>query len=285
MNRRIVPLVCIALGVVVALAACVTPTPQVVAQADRVATRVAEELAVAATLTALVPTAPPSATLTRPPVDATKSPTPTRLIVTVLPVIRTPIPTPTRLPETATPPRPPAPASPSPTATRLRITVLPAPTPPRATPTPLQVAVLPVDGSDGNRALHNGLTVMEGRNVLLPGFSQSAVKTPMVFKDSVVFQVEVFDETVGKRDGDGIASVTFSISDESGKVVHTRAETTAPYCVFSGEPGCAVWQFSKQGYRWPSGAAFRYGGHNVQITIQPKQGAAMKWFWSFKVEK
>ncbi len=126
---------------------------------------------------------------------------------------------------------------------------------------------------------------MEGRNVLLPGFSQSAVKTPMVFKDSVVFQVEVFDETVGKRDGDGIASVTFSISDESGKVVYTRAETTAPYCVFSGEPGCAVWQFSRQGYRWPSGAALRYGGHNVQITIQPKQGAAMKWFWSFRIEK
>jgi hypothetical protein len=280
MNRRIVPLVCIALGVVVALAACVTPTSPVVAQADRVATRVAEELAVAATLTALAPTAPSSATATRPPQTVAASRTPTRLQVTVAPA-RTATPSPTRLQVTVAP----APTA-SRTPTRLAVTVLPAPSPPvRPTPTPLQVAVLPVDGSDGNRVLHNSRNVMEGRNVLLPGFSQSAVKTPMVFKDSVVFQVEVFDETVGKRDGDGIASVTFGISDESGKVVYTRAETTAPYCVFSGEPGCAVWQFSKQGYRWPSGAALRYGVHDVQITIQPKKGAAMKWFWSFKVEK
>jgi hypothetical protein len=272
MNRRIVPLVCIALGAVIALAACGTPTPQVIAQADRVATRVAEELAVAGTLTALVPAAPLSATATRPPVTVAPSPTPTRLQVTVAPAF-----TPTRLPVTVIP---------TPTATRLRVTVIPIPSPPvRPTPTPLQVAVLPVDGSDGNRSLHNGRGVKEGRNVLLPGFSQSAVKTPMVFKDSVVFQVEVFDETVGKRDGDGIASVTFSISDESGKVVHTRTETAAPYCVFSGEASCTVWQFYKQGNRWPGGAALRYGGHDVQIMIKPKKGAAVNWFWSFKIEK
>jgi hypothetical protein len=290
MNRRIVPLVCIALGAVIALAACVTPTPQIIAQADRVATRVAEELAVAGTLTALAPTAPPSATATRPPQTAAASPTPTRLTVTVVSA-RTATPSPTRLQITVAAPTPTrlqvtAPAHPAPTVTRLLLTVAPAPSPPvRPTPTPLQVAVLPVDGSDGNRALHNARNVMEGRNVLLPGFSQSAVKNPMIFKDRLVFQVEVFDETVGKRDGDGIASVTFTISDESGKVVYTRTETTAPYCVFSGEQGCAVWQFSKQGNRWPGGATLRYGGHDVQITIQPKQGAAVNWFWGFRIEK
>jgi hypothetical protein len=275
MKHRIIPLICVALLALATLAACVTPTPAVIAQVDRVATRVAEELAVAATLTARVPTAPPSATPTRLPVTVAASATPTRLQVTVAPVF-----SPTFIP-TRTPTRPPAPASPSPTATRLRVTVPPAPT-----PTALQVAVLPVDGSDGNRALHNGRNVMDGRNVLLPGFSQSAVKDPMIFKDSVVFQVEVFDETVGKRDGDGIASVTFSISDESGKVVHSRTENTAGYCVFGGgEPDCTVWQFYKQGNRWPGGAALRYGTHDVRITIKPKKGASVTWFWSFRIEK
>lgn len=262
MNRSKYLLACAALIGVATLAACGTPTPQVIAQADRVATRVAEDLAVAATLTALAPAAP-TATLTRPPVTVAASPTPTRLQVTVAPA-----PTASRTP------------------TRLAVTVIPIPTPPvRAAPTALQVAVLPVDGSDGNRALHNSRSVMDGRNVLLPGFSQSAVKTPMIFKDSLVFQVEIFDETVGKRDGDGIASVTFSISDESGKVVHTRTETTAPFCVFSGEQGCAVWQFYKQSNRWPGGATLRYGVHDVQITIKPKKGAAVNWFWSFRIEK
>ena len=163
---------------------------------------------------------------------------------------------------------------PLPTATRLQVTVVPLPTQPvQAAPTALKVVVLPVDGGgDDNPALHNGRSVKAGRNVLLPGFSQSAVKNPMIFGDSLVFQVEVFDETVGKRDGDGIASVTFSISDESGKVVHQRTETTSRYCVFGGgEPDCAVWQFSKQGDHWPGGAALHYGEHDVQITIKPKK--------------
>lgn len=259
MKNRTFPLACMALIALATLTACGTPTPQVIAQVDRVATRVAEDLAVAATLTALAPAAP-SATATRPPLTVAASPTPTRLQVTV---------------------------APAPTATRLQVTVIPIPTPPvQAAPTALKVAVLPVDGSDGNPNLHNGRSVMAGRNVLLPGFSQSAVKNPMIFGDSLVFQVEVFDETVGKRDGDGIASVTFSISDESGKVVHQRTETTAGYCVFGGgEPDCTVWQFSKQGYRWPGGATLRYGVHDAQITIKPQKGAAVNWFWSFRIVK
>ncbi len=259
MNRRTFPLACAVLIALAALTACGTPTPQVIAQVDRVATRVAEDLAVAATLTALTP-APPSVTPTRPPLTVAASPSPTRLQVTVAPI---------------------------PTATRLQVTVAPISTPPPpAVPTALKVAVLPVDGSDGNPYLHNGRSVNAGRNVLLPGFGQGAVNNPMIFGDSVVFQVEVFDETVGKRDGDGIASVTFTISDESGKVVHTRTETTAGYCVFGGgEPDCTIWQFSKQGYRWPGGATLRYGVHDAQITIKPQKGAAMNWFWSFRIEK
>ncbi len=262
MNRSKCLLACAALIALATLAACGTPTPQVIAQVDRVATRVAEDLAVAATLTALAPApaAPTAATLTRPPLTVAASPSPTRLQVTVVPL---------------------------PTATRLQVTVIPIPTPPvRPAPTALKVAVLPVDGSDGNPNLHNGRNVMAGRNVLLPGFSQGDVKSTMIFGDSVVFQVEVFDETMGKRDGDGIASVTFTISDESGKVVHTRTETTAGYCVFGGgEPECTVWQFSRQGYRWPGGATLRYGVHDAQITIKPQKGAAMNWFWSFRIEK
>lgn len=169
----------------------------------------------------------------------------------------------------------------------------PTPRPPTATPTSpvlptatrVLVAVVPVDGSDGNRSLGNDRGVNGGRNIVLPG-SGTVQDGTVVFRDSVVFQVEVFDRNVGQYDGAGIRDVTFKISDETGNVVHQRTERNAAYCVFGGgEPDCVVWRFSEHGYRWPGSADLRYGVHTVTIDIVPQSGQAVSWFWSFRIDR
>jgi hypothetical protein len=339
-------------------AACGSPGNPAPAEPDRVATRVAEELAVAATLTASAPAkdqpaAPaPTANISRdtaPPTqpaepDSTQAPTEAaappaascRVISTGLnlrsgpgtvyapplaglardtelrPIsfvargfptgqwIETQVVSDGRegwvsaepkfvacniqlasLPAGAPPPTP----TPAPTARLARPTEIPIVPIATATAAP-QVAVIPVDGSEGNKALGNDREVNSGRNLLLPGFASYEVSEPMVFHDRIVFQAEVFDRNVDKTDGAGIESVTFTIRDETGATVHKRAERTPGYCVFGGgEPDCAVWYFSEHGDKWPGDADLHPGIHDAQIVIKPKNGDAVTWFWSFRVEK
>jgi hypothetical protein len=220
---------------------------------DRVATRVAEDLAVAATLTASVPTAPvaPSATALAATATDTPLPVPTNTAA--------PLPSDTQPPPTATAPQP--------------------------SPTPISIAVLPVDGSDGNRSLGNDHPVKEGRNISLPGFAPYEVSDPMVFRERMVFQVEVFDRNVGTNDGDGIDHVRFTIFDDLGRQVHYRQENNAGYCVFGGgEPDCTVLNLADAGYRWPDGELIYPGNYSAVIDIKPTNGDAVQWFWSFSIQ-
>ena len=229
---------------------------------DLVATQVAVERAAAATLTAEAPAPQPAPTEVAPVVTLapTETPTPTPAQVEVEPVA-----------SPTAPPEPPTVASTS-----------PAPLP---SPTPITIAVLPVDGSDGNQALGNDHPVKEGRNVTLPGFAQYEVSEPMVFRDRMVFQVEVRDRGVGPNDGDGIENVRFAITDDRGQQVHFRQENNAGYCVFGGgEPDCNVFVFADSGYRWPDGEVLFPGSYNVTIDITPTQGEPVSWFWSYGVE-
>jgi|WetSurMetagenome_2_1015567.scaffolds.fasta_scaffold34696_2 hypothetical protein len=180
---------------------------------------------------------------------------------------------------------PPPTPTPAPTVTLLPPTNIPI-VPPATPPPAAQVAVIPVDGNSGNQNLRNNRGVNSGRNLLLPGFASYEVTSPMVFHDKIVFQAEVFDRNVGKTDGAGIESVTFTIRDENGNTVHERTERTPGYCVFGGgEPDCTVWRFSEHGDRWPGGAQLQPGVHDAQIVIKPKSGDAVTWFWSFRIEK
>lgn len=126
---------------------------------------------------------------------------------------------------------------------------------------------------------------MEGRNLVLPGYSQADVTEPMVFRDQMVFQVEVFDGSVGSRDGDGIKDVKITIRD-GDKVVHERTEKQAPYCVFGGgEPDCNAWGFADHYYKWPGDdPLINYHTYNVDIVITPQQGEVANWRWSFMIE-
>lgn len=213
---------------------------------DPVATQVAIERAAAATLTAeALAAAPPAATAT--PTDTPADPA-----------------TPTPVPPT------------------------PAVEPPTPTPTQIEAVVFPVDGSDpdGNQALHGSFIQSNGgRNLLLPGISQAQVTEPMVFAQRLPVRVQVFDETVGNSDGDGIAAVEFQITGPNGDRVLQSLEETAPYCLWTGnDPACPAPTFAELGYRWPqTGEPIENGSYSATILITADDESSAVWFWSFEI--
>lgn len=248
------------------LAACGSAAPAEKSEPDRVATRVAEDLAVAATLTANAPPAAAQATA-EPAVPTEAAPEPTE---TSLP--------PTSAAEEAATEAPLPPNTPPPAAA--------TDTPPPPSPTPLLIAVLPVDGGGGDVPnIRNNNPVKGGRNVTLPGFVPGEATEPMVYRDRIVFQAEVFDANTGTNDGDGIENVTFTIVDSNGDPVHERTENNAGYCVFGGgEPDCNVLWLTENSPQWPGGAQVSSGFHDVSIDINPYNGDNVVWMWSFEID-
>lgn len=246
-------------------------TAQVLAETIAAATRVREAevgtaTAVAATAAALqdqpgdadTPTSVPE-TPTQPPQE-TDAPPPTATLA--------PTPTPTSPPPTNTP-------APAPTNTP----------PPAPTPTKVRIAQSDVDGDDGNDFLRGSSDSNNGRVILIPGFDQFEIGDPPVFRDRIVFRVEVFDTRAGLYDGAGIRDVTFRIRDEnSGDIVHERTERMAGYCVFGGgEPDCNVLGLNA-GSQWPStDREIRNGDYVAEIDIVPVDGQATQWRWRFQI--
>lgn len=232
----------------------------VVAQAneDRIATSVAETLAAQAVDPTNTPI-PPTDT----PIPPTATPAPVNTN-TPLPPTNTPVPpTDTPIPPTDTP------------------------IPPTATPPPFLLGASPVDGDDGNDFLRGSLDDNQGRNILLPSFAQDDVNDPMVFRDRIVFRVEVFDTREGLQDGAGIQDVDFKIVKEDGSndVVHERTERTAGYCVFGGgEPDCNILVFAESDNRWPGGEQITSGEYLAEIDINPENGDSTQWRWRFNIE-
>jgi len=213
---------------------------------------------------------------------ATQSAVATTATNTPVAAVNTPEPTPTNtLP-------PPANTPPHPTDTpELNLTDTPPPAP---TPTEekLVIAESLVDGNDGNDFLRSSSPDNQGRVILLPGFDPSEVADPMVFRDQVVFQVEVFDTRAGLVDGAGIQDVTFRIEvdDGSGQVVYERREQNPGYCVFGGgEPDCNV-LLLEDGSHWPDpyGGVIRNGQYLTRIDILPVDGEPTQWRWRFNIQ-
>lgn len=209
------------------------------------------------------PTQPPTSTGTPVPPDPTDTPVQPEEVATNTPVT----PTDTPIPPTNTPP------------------------PPTNTPAPLSREVLgesDVDGDDGNDFIRGSSDSNNGRVVLLPGLLPSEVTDPVVFRDEMVFRVEVFDTRVDEYDGAGIRDVTFTIEpdDGSGQVLHQRTERTAGYCVFGGgEPNCNVLNLADAGFRWPStGAPISNGQYVARIDIVAQNGESTQWRWRFEIE-
>lgn len=264
LHRHLTLLLLLAL-IILGLAACGGRSS--VDDEARIETRVAEELAVAATLTASA----------APPVDeatATSAP----------PTVAPPTIAPTTAPEdTATPVVLDAndvATEPAPTATSIPPTTAPA-----DTATPVVLGFSPTDGDDGNDFLRSSFDQNQGRVILFPGFAQSEISVPPVFRERMVLRVEVFDTRAGLVDGDGIQEVTFTIEDADGRVVHERTERTPGYCIFGGgEPNCNVLDFERENFRWPNEGEIFNGDYLVKIDIVPENGDATQWRLQFVID-
>jgi hypothetical protein len=68
----------------------------------------------------------------------------------------------------------------------------------------------------------------------------------------LVFWVEARNPSVGKKDGAGIKSVDFVLTDSNGQTVYSHTENTSRYCGFGGgEPDCVVFHFADNSFNWP----------------------------------
>ncbi len=192
----------------------------------------------------------------------------------------------------------PVPARDTPTPEPSTETLTPTPT-----ETPARIVVVPVDGDDsGSNNLHSSFTdIRDGQTVILPRFSRYASVTPPVFKESIVFQIEVFDERIGTENGAGIERVEFeirpSIGDEKGNgdPVYKRIEPQAGFCVFGGKKSvCNVVQLNgKYTSRWPparddqtliGGGRILNGNYRAIIDIFGQDGEATQWRWDFRID-
>lgn len=180
---------------------------------------------------------------------------------------------------------------PTPTDDRIVIDESPAATPtaaPTNTPPPtpteerLVLAETAVDGSDGDgrEILISSSPTNGGRVVFLPGFSQSQVRTPLVFDNYVTGRVAVFDtRRSGQQDGNGIRSVTFEVFTPTGDS-YSRREESAPFCLFGGDdPACPGIDVRRVRADWPDGQ------YSATITIEATDGLISSWFWAFCVNR
>jgi hypothetical protein len=180
------------------------------------------------------------------------------------------------------------PATPRPAATRT-----PRPTPTRIEP----LALVPVAGDlSASPNIRGRDPRNEGALVLIPGLDQARADEALEqdgiirFDDALVFAVDVFDDQVGTRTGDGIREVQFDVYyfDENGdKVqVHLQRERNVPYCVFGDARGrCNVWRFSEHDNRWPNGEPLTPDTvFSADITITATSGDQALWLWKFRMD-
>ncbi len=240
----------IVIGLGGVLAACSAPP---LSDQDRIATRVAEDRAVAATLTASAPTLPPPPASNLPP--ATSSP---------------PSPTSTALPSATVTPT----TAPLATATPRQAGSIVPPATHTPTPQPTLVAIVPGFGTPKG---------LRGQ-IMLPGYSGPLA--PPVFRDAIVFRLMVRDPAFGDVDGAGIQVVNMSIDSSHGQV-HSRAEQHAAYCVFGNptdSPECDIWRFSEHKNQWPNGTPVCAGQYQGNMTVETQDPAKNGAFWGFNFE-
>jgi hypothetical protein len=53
-----------------------------------------------------------------------------------------------------------------------------------------------------------------------------------------MFEAEAWDPAIGTNNGDGITSVSFTISNSLGAIIYSYADSTSNYCVFKGDGPC-----------------------------------------------
>lgn len=147
--------------------------------------------------------------------------------------------------------------APTATATSPRLVVPPfSPTPPPPVPTPPRLLVAAIPGDKDK---------IDGQ-IIYPDYGSGA-------RTELWFQVKARDPRRGNKDGAGIKSVDFSISDKTGEV-YKRTENNAAYCAFGGgEPDCNIFHFADNGYKWPgTNKPIQNGQHTLTVKVHPSSG-------------
>jgi hypothetical protein len=147
--------------------------------------------------------------------------------------------------------------APTATATSPRLDVPPfSPTPPPPAPTPPRLLVAAIPGDKDK---------IDGQ-IIYPDYGSGA-------RTELWFQVKARDPRKGNKDGAGIKSVDFSISDKTGEV-YKRTENNAAYCAFGGgEPDCNIFHFADNGYKWPgTNKPIQNGQHTLTVKVHPSSG-------------
>lgn len=186
-------------------------------------------------------------------------------------VAQTATPTPRVRIATRTPTRTPA----------LRATATPTPTPTLIpTPAPLAFLILPAPSVKNNLV----------GDVIAPSGVPLSATYPTLFGDTIALgMANLRDLDAGTQEGAGIKSVTFSIFDLTGAVVHRQlADQGSPFCAFGKEAsdpsGCASYVFDPYSPQWPGGAAARSGRFTLvafaQGDVDAHKGA---WTLSFEL--
>jgi hypothetical protein len=125
---------------------------------------------------------------------------------------------------------------PAPTAQPVVETVVvTAPPPDQPSPTPLRLRTARIEGDTGKiRA-----------TIVWPDYGGPATT-------ELVFWVEARNPSVGKKDGAGIKSVDFALTDSNGQDVYSHTENTSRYCGFGGGvPDCVIFRFADNNFNWP----------------------------------
>ena len=104
---------------------------------------------------------------------------------------------------------------------------------------------------------------------------------------SYLLRLEVFTGDDGKKDGDHIHQVVFTVRDSHGNVVREQVEDHAPYCVFGGTDGCANWPKSNGKYTWGDGKPEVKDGETYKVNIDAENedgSRSANWHFDLKVD-
>jgi hypothetical protein len=88
----------------------------------------------------------------------------------------------------------------------------------------------------------------------------------------------------GKKDGDHIKTVTFTVKSSDGKNLVTQKESSAPYCLFGGDNTCAPWPMKNGRRVWPvTGQEVKSGSYPIDIEVETDDPSVFGSWNNFKM--
>jgi len=99
----------------------------------------------------------------------------------------------------------------------------------------------------------------------------------------IFFSNSASEKFTPKKDGQGVASVEFTITSPNGDVTHyDRTEKHPGYCIFGGGgAGCNPWMVEGGQYKWKAGGPpVKSGKYGLTITVTADDGEVGTWLWN-----